>query len=137
MARYDKYDPYGGNFRAYLAANWETPADYGKPFAMGLNASGQLVKGAGQSGIVGVWIGNRFYDAVREPVDILKHGEVVDFAPTATVPGEGTGVAGTAYYANTTTGAISATGGAGTVKIGHTVEADRLVVLIDNLPAPA
>lgn len=136
MARFDKYDPYGGNFRAYLAAPFTTADDLGKPFAVGLNSSGQIVKGAGQSGIVGVLILTKaVHIPAKLPVDVMKFGEVVEFAPTATTPGSGTGVAGTAYYANTTTGAISATGGAGTVKIGHTVEADRLIVSVDNLAA--
>lgn len=135
MARYDKYNPYGGGFRAFLAADWDV-ADAGKPYAMGLNTSGQLVKGAGNSGVVGVLVLTRAIVATREPVDVMKFGEIVLFAPTATDPlSGGTGVAGTSYYANTTTGVISATGGTGTVKVGHTVEADRLVVAIDSLAA--
>ena len=133
MARYDKYNPYGGGFRAPLAANFDA-ADAGKPFAVGLNNQGQVVKGAGQSGVTGVLILTMAKGA-GAIVDVMKFGEIVEFGPTAATPGSGFGAAGTAYFANTTTGAISATGGTGTVKVGHTVEAQRLVVAIDSLAA--
>lgn len=126
MARYDKYDPYGGGFRAPLAADWPV-GDIAKPYAVGLNSSGQVVKGAGQTGIVGVLVLTKARKA-GEVIDVMVDGEIIEFAPTATAPGAGFGVAGTAYFANTTTGVISSTGGAGTHKIGHTVEASRIVV---------
>ena len=44
-----------GGFRAPLAANFPS-ADLEKIFGVGLNASGQVVKGAGASGIVGVLV---------------------------------------------------------------------------------
>lgn len=126
MARYDKYNPYGGGFRAPLAADWPS-ADLGKPYAVGINSSGQVVKGAGQSGITGVLVLTKAY-AAGTVVDVMTDGEIIEFAPTATTPGSGTGAAGTAYFANTSTGAISTTGTAGAFKVGFTAEASRLIV---------
>ncbi|AHN84028.1 minor capsid protein [Mycobacterium phage Hawkeye] len=133
MARYDKYNPYGGGFRAPLAADWAA-ADAGKPYAVGINNVGAVVKGAGQSGVTGVLVltGSVKAGAI---VDVMKFGEIVEFGPTAGVPGTDFGAAGTSYYANTGTGAISSTSGAGTVKVGHTVEGQRLIVAVDSLPA--
>jgi hypothetical protein len=51
----------------------------------------------------------------------MTDGELVEFA----------GVAGTAYTANTTTGAITSAAASGTqIYVGHTVEATRLVVRV-------
>lgn len=128
MARYGLYQPYVGNFRAYLNADW-VAADIGKLYGVGLNSSGLIVKGAGQSGIIGVWVATReFLVNNDEPIDIMHDGEINEFGPTAGVPGTDFGAAGTAYYANGTTGAISATSAANAVFVGHTVEADRLIV---------
>lgn len=55
MARYDKYDPYSGGYRAFLAADWQA-ADIGKPFIVGHDATGKIVKGAGTSGPKGVLV---------------------------------------------------------------------------------
>ena len=135
MARYDKYNPYGGGFRAPLAADW-AEADIGKPYAVGINNSGQVVKGAGQSGVTGVLI----LTMVRKAgaiVDVMTDGEIVEFGPTAGAPGTDFGAAGTSYFANTTTGVISTTSGVGTVKVGHTVEAKRLIVHVAPSAATA
>ena len=134
MARFDKYDPYGGGFRAPLAADWVV-GDAGKPYAVGLNSSGQVVKGAGQSGIVGVLVLTKAYKA-GTIVDIMTDGEIIEFAPTATTPGAGYGAAGTAYFANTSTGVISTTGTTGAHKVGHTVESSRLIVHVAHTTVP-
>lgn len=132
MARYGLINPYGGNFRAYLAANWQE-ADIGKPYGVGLDTNGFVVKGAGTTGIVGVLVLTRAgYFNEDEPVDVMHDGEIAEFGPTAGVPGQDFGDAGSAYYADGTTGAIAvAPGGtptAGSVYVGHTVEGSRLVV---------
>ena len=124
MARYDKYNPISGGFRAPLNADWAV-ADYGVPFGVGLNSSGRVVKGAGQTGVLGTLVvdGRVEGGVVRSQpkkagdiVDVMTHGEIVDC----------TGLqAGTAYVANTTTGALAAATG---TYVGHTVEASRLVV---------
>lgn len=133
MARYDKYDSKMSGTRAFLAADW-LAADLEKVVGVGLNASGQLVKGAGQSGIIGVLVLTRVVKAGREPVDPMKRGEIVEFdlvgkgaAQVAFAPA----VPGQKFYVNATTGAVqtAATGG---IYIGHTVEKGRLVVSVDE-----
>lgn len=115
MARIDKYDPVSGGFRAPLNASFTGAA---APLGVGINSSGRVVAGAGQTGIVGVVCSPRDH-AAAEVIDVMTAGELVEFG----------GAAGTVYTANTTTGvitngAISAT----QVPIGYTVEADRLIV---------
>lgn len=143
MARYDKYEPIAGGFRARLAEALTLSNGSIGPVAVSLNASGQAVVGtAGQSGPVGVLVKNVAKGPVGpwgtslaggtpnayapigaqagDVVDIMTNGEIVDLDPTD-FP------AGSAIYA-AADGTLSATGGAGSYVIGHTVEAGRLVV---------
>lgn len=124
MIRYDKYDPLSGGFRAPLNADWAV-ADYGVPIGVGLTAAGRVVKGAGATGILGVLVVDGRVEGgvvksqpkkAGDIVDVMTDGEIVDC----------TGLqAGTAYVANTTTGALAAATG---TYVGFTVEASRLVV---------
>lgn len=115
MARIDKYQPVAGGFRAPLSAALTGAA---APLGVGINASGRVVVGAGQTGIVGV-ICSPADKGAGDIIDIMTNGELVEFG----------GVAGTRYTANTTTGVLSVTvAGATQIAIGWTVEADRLVV---------
>lgn len=115
MARIDKYDPVGGGFRAPLAANRTGAA---APVGVGLDVNGRVVAGAGTTGIIGVLCKPDNANA-GDPVDVMKDGELVEFA----------GVAGTAYTANTTTGAITSAAASGTqILVGFTSEATRLIV---------
>lgn len=115
MARFDKYNPVGGGTRAPLAANWTGSAF---AFGVGLDVNGRVVVGAGQSGIVGVVCLPKDKRA-GDIVDCMKHGEIVEFA----------GAAGTVYTADTTTGVIADDAADAThIRVGHTVEATRLVV---------
>ena len=116
MANYDKYEPKAGGFRAPLAADW-LKADVNTVFGVGLNASGAVVKGSGASGMIGVMILTRAEKA-GQVVDVMTSGEIVAFG----------GVAGTAYYADATTGIVNATKAVGKFRVGHTVFQDRLVV---------
>jgi hypothetical protein len=139
--RFDKYDPYVGNFRAPLAVD-STTDQANLVIAVGINSSGALVVGAGQTGIVGVIINNVGHDfitggLVQPPMagaiaDVMKHGEIVNFIGTTVTAGVfsagAAGVAGTKYYAHAD-GSVDTTATAGTL-IGHTVEADRLIVNI-------
>lgn len=114
MTRFDKYDPISGGFRAPLAADWPS-GDLSKIIPCGLNASGAVVKGAGNTGVKGVVCLTKIRHA-GEIVDVMTDGEVV----------EATGLtAGTNYYG-------SAAGAVGTTNtdtyLGNTVEATRLVV---------
>ena len=102
MARYDKYDPISGGFRAPLNADWAV-ADYGVPIGVGLNATGRVVKGAGVTGVLGVLVVDGRVEAgvvksqpkkAGDIVDVMTQGEIVDVASLN---------AGTAYVANTTT----------------------------------
>lgn len=149
-ARYDKYEPIAGGFRAPLAADltFDASGHFG-PKAVSINASGQVVVGAAaQSGFVGVLVKNvplypnlgNIPGAVNagvpiggkatNVVDIMTHGEIVGCVGLA---------AGTTYYASATDGSLTATAptpaGTNGVVIGHTVEADRLIVRVRNFQA--
>jgi len=120
MARFDKYNPVSGGSRAPLAAAYTGAV---AALAVGLNSSGRVVAGAGQSGIVGV-VAIPTNRAAGDVVDMMRSGEIVDFI----------GAAGTVYTANTTTGVISATAKSATqIPVGFTVEATRLVVNVSIL----
>jgi hypothetical protein len=119
MARYDKYEPMSGGFRAPLNADW-LDADLNKVCPVSLNASGKVVKGtAGQSGFVGVLCltKKRFANDV---VDVMQDGEIVELTGLA---------AGTQYYALANGDGVSTT--ATLPKVGWTVEATRMVVRCD------
>lgn len=132
LARYDKYDPISGGFRAPLAADFlggTNGVDFGKVYAVGLNTSGQAVLGSGNTGVVGVMVLTEARYA-GDVVDIMTHGEIVDlntatpFDNFAAAP-----VAGDTYY-GTAAGGITATSAAGVMPVGFTVEAKRLVVRV-------
>lgn len=130
MARIDKVVPGAGSFRAPLAVDWLS-ANLNAVIAVSLNASGQVAIGtAAQSGYVGVVVLSKIRYA-GEVVDVLRIGEVVEFdrsgpANAAFAPA----VAGQVYYANAAGPAEVTAPVAGTNKgrIGHTVEAGRLIV---------
>lgn len=126
MARFDKYDPISGGFRAPFAADWA--GALGTPVGVGLDASGRVVQAGGQTGIVGVVVvngqvksdGTRVLDAKGRAgaiADVMTAGEIVDCTGLA---------AGTKYYADATAGAIGTDNT--DAYVGHTVAADRLVV---------
>lgn len=134
MSRYDKYDPVSGGFRAPLAAAFTGGAsgvDFGKMFAVSLNASGQVVfatPNTSVTGFVGVMILHEA-KAAGQVVDIMTAGEIVEF----TLANGAAAAAGTVYYTNAAgDGGYSATGPAGATigRIGHTVEAGRLIVRV-------
>lgn len=117
MARYDKYNPMSGGFRAPLAFSVAS-SDVGKIFAVGLDANGKAVKGAGNSGIKGAYIADE-PKAIGDIADVMTDGEIVD----------NTGLtAGTSYYGVSADGTVNTTN-TGTY-LGHTVEATRLVVRV-------
>lgn len=114
MPRYDKYDPVDGGFRAPLAAAVVSD-DAFTIFGVGLDSSGTVVRGAGQTGVIGVMISHGV-KAAGDIVDVMTDGEIVEAGLAA----------GTVYGANTATGVIGT--GTGAVRVGHTVEASRLIV---------
>lgn len=124
MARYDKYDPISGGFRAPLNADW-LDADVGKPFGVGLNSTGKVVKGAGQTGVRAVLVVDAKGLKAGDVVDCMTQGEIVySSGDVATAL-----VAGTKYVANTTTGVLATATG---TEIGYTVELSRLVVRVNG-----
>jgi len=140
MARIDKGDPMTSTFRVDVAEDFPD-ANIGKLYGWGLDSSGKAVIGAGESGIVGVWVINDKPGRVgplREVprIDLMRAGCVTDFGPTDGVPGTDFGTAGTAYYADAA-GDISDTPAAGSVYVGTTVEPDRLEVNLNVVPLTA
>jgi hypothetical protein len=115
LARYDKYDPISGGYRA-LAGEVFGPGIWG----VRINASGKMIKSGAANGVDGVFCNPGPLDVpINEPIDVMTRGQVVEFSG---------GIAGTDYYADVA-GAITATVGTN-VKIGVTVEADRLIILV-------
>lgn len=119
--RVDKSDPYSGTHRARLEAAW-LAADVGEIIGVGLNASGRIVKGAGNTGVVGVVCLSQVRPA-GHPVDILKRAEITG----------GTEIAGVAVTAGTSysvsaAGVIAATAAGVPGNLGYTTEIDRFVV---------
>lgn len=116
-ARYDKYNPQVGNFRAALNADLAKLT--GNPIGVGLNSTGLVVPGAGNTGVIGVMMTVKDMKA-GDIVDVMTHGEIVALT---------TVTAGTVITADTTTGVLGVTAASATkVAVGHTVEATRLVV---------
>lgn len=130
MSRYDKYDPKVGGYRAQLAADW--PANKVEHVVgVGHNAQGQVVIGAGVTGVRGVVVLTKARKA-GEIIDVMTAGEIVEFGPSdaGKVAGTDFGVAGTNYY-TATNGEVTATSAAGKFFVGHTVSGQRLIVRFD------
>lgn len=139
MSRIDKYGPLTGGFRAPLAANFGYTAslpdlkhaDLNKVWCVSLNASGQVVFAtplASVTGLVGLLILGE-PKAAGEVVDIMTAGEIVEFTTFAGAAA----TAGTVYASNADGLGGYAAGAGGTAtqgRIGHTVEAGRLVVRV-------
>lgn len=124
-AYYDKYEPKAGGFRAPLAAD-HAVTTAGNPVGVGLNSSGQVVDGAGNTGILGVLVLTKAMKA-GDIVDVMTDGECVGCGSPLT--------AGTAITADTTSGALGVTAAsASKTPVGFTVEATRLVVRRSSQP---
>lgn len=132
MARYDKYDPVSGGFRAPLAADYSS-GNLEKVWGVGLDSSGRVVHGAGTTGVLGILVLTKVRKA-GEIVDVMTHGEVVEFAT-----GEGdAAAAGKVIYAAEDDGKVSSNtsapaAGDNACRVGHTVEATRLVVRVEHV----
>lgn len=125
--RYDKYDPVNGGYRAPLAA---ALAVLETVRGVGHDANGRVLWGAaGNSGFTGVMAISKA-KATGDIVDVMTSGEIVD------VDGL---VAGTDYYlaADGTLTDVAPAAGAAGFYVGHTVEADRLVVRFQRISTPA
>lgn len=117
--RVDKSQPYGGTVRGRLDVAW-LAADVGEIIGVGINASGRVVKGQGNTGCIGVLCMSQVRNA-GHPVDILEFCEVVGGV------GGALNVAGTSF-AISNTGVITATAAGVSGNLGFTVEADRLYI---------
>lgn len=122
MPRFDKYEPRVGGFRAKLL-NALVVGDIGKVWAVGLDTSGFVVKGAGNTGIIGVICAVRTMAAL-EPIDVMTDGEIGDF----TLQNGSAAAAGTRYFGVAADGTWSTTN-TGT-RLGWTSEATRLIVRV-------
>lgn len=121
--RIDKSHPEAGStHRAKLNGAW-LAADVGVPVGVGLNASGRIVKGAGNTGVIGILCLSQVRPA-GHPVDIMKRGELV--GGKEVIVGTAA-VAGTSYSISAT-GVVTAEAAGTRGTLGFTVEADRLVV---------
>lgn len=146
LAKYDKYDPIAGGFRAKLSADLTFSSEGGfGPKGVSLNTSGLVVVGTGaNSGGVGVLVKNvplyprmgNIPGAVNAAVPIGgKAGDVVDIMTAGEIIVPTGLVAGTTYYI-ASDGSLTATApAAGTngIRAGHTVEADRLIVRVERM----
>lgn len=136
MARYDKYEPLSGGHRAQLAADWPI-AELNTAVGVGLDASGNVVQGAGNTGLVGVVVLTKQLKA-GDVVDIMQDGDIVEFDRVGNDDGTGTEAPatartpGTPYFASTSDGTIgdeaAAGSTAGAPRVGYTVRASHLVV---------
>lgn len=117
MARYDKYDPISGGFRAPLAADIAA-GQVGVPLGVGLDGNGRVDTTAAASGVLAVLVADQPM-AAGDIVDCMTAGEIVDCEGLA---------AGTVYYAAAADGALSTLDT--DTRVGHTVEATRLVVRV-------
>jgi hypothetical protein len=116
MARMDKTDSTVGVVRGTLAANFAA-GDFNKVVGVGINASGRTVKGAGQTGVIGIMIPNPLSETAGRRCDIFKLGDAVDCDGLK---------AGTKYYSTPAGDLVEAA--EGNTYVGYTVEADRLVL---------
>lgn len=120
-ARIDKTESSVGVVRGTLAADISS-GDRNEMRAVGVNSSGLVVLGAGQSGIKGIAIFDSTNYRAGSRVDIFKLGEII-------LTGSSQLAAGTSYTANTTTGVVSnAAASASQIAVGYTQEADRFVI---------
>lgn len=120
MARFDKYDPVSGGFRARLGFA-PVAADVGAVIAVGLDGNGQAVRAAAAADVVGVVCFSRLH-AEGDVVDVMTAGEIVDVTD-GNVSGAAAGSLAAAAGADVTAGGAGA-------RVGHFVEAWRLVVRV-------
>ena len=130
MARYDKYEPKAGGFRARLASLFNDTVAGGERakdtlYGVSLDANGRAiigVTGDSATNIVGV-LSLSEWKSEGDVIDVMTDGEVVDFE----------GTPATLFYAQPD-GSVSETAEGGHL-IGHTIENGRLNVRVS--PATA
>lgn len=106
MARYDKYDPISGGFRAPLAVAVTATSGpgatnaIGVPLGVGLNGSGAVVLGAGATGVLAVCVFDQA-KVIGDIADCMTAGEIVDLDEAVFDPG--------VIYYGASTGAVNTT----------------------------
>jgi hypothetical protein len=142
MSRYDKYNPVSGGFRAKLAAaitatsGPSSVTDLNRVICVALNNSGQVIKATSAVSCVGVIVATHAM-AAGDVIDVMTHGEIVEMAGPD-IEGGTAATAGKTLYWNTTASRLTATApadGLAACRIGHIVEATRLVVRVEHLGA--
>jgi hypothetical protein len=130
MARFDKYDPVSGGFRARLGFA-PSAGEVGDVIAVNLNGSGEVIKAVAAADAEGVICLSSLLNQ-GDVVDVMTDGEIVDVGAGNNVTGY---AAGATAYAGAT-GAIGVTApGAGVngTRIGRFVESWRLIVRVQKV----
>jgi hypothetical protein len=127
MARYDKYNPVSGGFRARLGFQ-PVATDVGDIIAVQINGNGEVVKGTATACDGVICLSSLLNQG--DVTDVMTGGEIVDVSATTD---NVTGAAAGALAYAAAAGAVGVTApGAGVngVKIGRFIEAWRLVVRV-------
>jgi hypothetical protein len=118
MAHVDKTESAVGVVRGVLGFDI-VPSEYDTVIPCGISATGTIVKGAGQTGVIGVLVPSKTITKAGKATDIFVLADVVNCEGLQ---------AGRKYY-STPDGALSTDAAAGAnAPIGFTVEADRLLI---------
>lgn len=123
MARYDKYDPVSGGFRAPLNADLPATSKTGNgnPLMVTINGSGRVVPGAAATTVRGVLCTTEDKKA-GDIVDVMTSGEIVEMADVA---------AGALLTGLNTTGVVDDVAPSATqFAVGWCVEATRAIIRV-------
>lgn len=126
MSRIDKINPYGGGFRARLAAAIPA-ANAGKIYAVSINTSGRVVIGGSAAADLRGVICATEAMAAGAAIDVMKVGEMANATFTA-----GTAFTAGAIVYGHIDGTVDVTATAGKA-VGFTVELDRLIVHVPSV----
>jgi hypothetical protein len=131
MARFDKYDPVSGGFRARLGFA-PSAGEVGDVINVSINGSGEVVKGSATVCDGVICLSSLLNQG--DVVDVMTDGEIVDIKTGDNVTGFALGAkayAGASGAVNVTPPVAGAVG----VKIGRFVEAWRLIVRVQDTAA--
>lgn len=130
MARYDKYAPRSGGFRAPIGFT-PVAGDLNKIFGVGLDVNGRVVKGTGTTGIIGVMVIDKV-KVIGDIIDVMTHGEIVE----ASLSDGTTAIAAGIPVWATSAGLLAVATAVGSRRVGFTAEGGsipntRLIVRIN------
>lgn len=129
MARFDKYDPVAGGFRARLGFA-PVSGDVGKIYAVNIDSSGLIQKGSATDADGVICLSSLL--AQGDVCDVMTDGEIVDVEAGQGVTGAGAGVQVFAGATGTVTNTAPGSGVNG-VYVGTFVEAWRLIVRVQQV----